>query len=132
MRVIEQAKGRVLGRRRRANAPGGRHHRHEVKVSPEEEALLQQLAQAQGVSVPRLLVETVLASPEMETPTQRRDVLAQLFGVYRLLGSIANNVNQMAKATNATGEVGEELVETMRAVRRVADRVDATIDELAL
>lgn len=101
-------------------------------MSPEEEALLQQLAQAQGVSVPRLLVETALASPGGETPTQRRDVLAQLFGVYRLLGSIANNVNQIAKATNATGEVSAELVETMRAVRRVAERVDATIDGLAL
>ncbi|WP_435736432.1 plasmid mobilization relaxosome protein MobC [Cellulosimicrobium sp. PMB13] len=35
---------------------------------------------------------------------------------------MSNNVNQMAKATNATGEVQDEMVETLRAVRRLAER----------
>ncbi len=49
----------------------------------------------------------------------------------RLLASISNNVNQMAKATNATGEVQAEMVATLQAVRRVAQRVENAMDELA-
>ena len=94
--------------------------------------MLLQLALAQGVTVPRLLVEAALAASTGETATERRNAMAELFRIHRLLGSIANNVNQMAKATNATGEVHAELVETMRAVRRVAGRVDSAIDGLAL
>ena len=40
-------------------------------------------------------------------------------------------VNQIAKATNATGEVHEDLVQTLRAVRRTAERVDTAIDDLS-
>ncbi|WP_245934268.1 MobC family plasmid mobilization relaxosome protein [Branchiibius hedensis] len=122
--------GRRFGRRRRANAAGGRQHQHQVKVTPEEEALLLQRALAQGVTVPRLLVESALAAERGETVTERRNAAAELFGVHRLLGTIANNVNQMAKATNATGEVQRELSGAMAAVRRVADRIDAVLDEL--
>jgi hypothetical protein len=125
-----QPRARQLVRRRRANVEGGRQHRHEVKVSPEEEALLLRLAHEQRVTVPRLLVESALAAGAGETPTERRDAMAQLFGLYRLLASVSNNVNQMARATNATGEVQAEMVETLRAVRRVAERVDAAIDGL--
>lgn len=121
-----------FARQRRANAAGGRHHRHVVKVTPAEEALLLQLAVAQGVTVPRLLVEAALSASAGQTPTERRNAIAELFRIYRLLGTIANNVNQMARATNATGQVHPELTETMRAVRRVADRVEGAIDGLAL
>lgn len=125
-----QGSPRRFGRRRRANVEGGRKHQHAVKVTPEEEALLLQRALALGVTVPRLLVESALADERGETVTERRNAAAELFGVYRLLGTIANNVNQMAKATNATGEVQRELSSTMAAVRRVADRIDAVLDEL--
>lgn len=124
--------GRLFTRRRRANAPGGRQHRHEVKVTPEEEAVLLRLALAQEVTVPRLLVESALAAETGETSTERRNAIAELFRVHRLLAAISNNVNQMAKATNATGEVQQDLVETMRAVRRTAGRIDEGIDGLSL
>lgn len=52
----EAPKGRLFARRRRANVDGGRQHRHEVKVSPEEEGMLLRLAEAQHVTIPRLLV----------------------------------------------------------------------------
>ena len=119
-------------RRRRANVRGGRQHRHEVKVSPEEEAMLLRLALDQGVTVPRLLVESALAAAPGETLTERRATLAELFKIYRLLGNIANNVNQIAKATNATGEVQREMASTFAAVRRAAERVDTTIERLGL
>jgi hypothetical protein len=61
-----------------------------------------------------LLVESALAlALAGGTPTERRDVVAELFVVRRLLAGTANNVNQMAKATNATGEVQGEMVGTL-------------------
>ncbi len=123
--------GRLFARRRRANVVGGRQHRHEVKVTPEEEALLLQLALAQQVTVPRLLIESALASSAGETPSERRNAMVELFGIHRLLAAVSNNVNQIAKATNATGEVHEDLVQTLRAVRRTAQRVDDAIDGLS-
>jgi len=54
-----------------------------------------------------------------------------MFSVHRLLAGIANNVNQMAKATNATGDVQGEMVATLRKVREVADRIDGFVDELS-
>lgn len=121
---------RPLARRRRANVAGGRQHKHEVKVSPEEEARLLRLAAKHRVSVPRLLVESTLAEVG-ETPTERRNAIASLFGLHRLLASIANNVNQMAKATNATGEVQADMRATLAAVRRTADRIDQAVDGLS-
>lgn len=123
---------RLLKRRRRANVAGGRLHQHKVKVTPEEEGVLLRLAEAQRVTVPRLLVESTLAAASGETPTERRDAIAELFRLHRLLAAISNNVNQIAKATNATGEVHDELVATLRAVRRTAERIDGAIDGLAL
>ena len=93
--------------------------------------MLLRLAHEQRVTVPRLLVESALASGTLETPTERRNAMAELFGLHRLLAAVSNNVNQMAKATNATGEVQDEMVETLRAVRRLAERIDATIDGLS-
>lgn len=126
----EVAGSRRFGRRRRANVEGGRQHRHEVKVTPEEEGRLLLLAGQQGVTVARLLVESAL-SGSAETPTQRREAMAELFALHRLLAAVSNNANQIARATNATGEVHAELVETMRAVRRVARRIDDAIDGLS-
>ncbi|MDN5797514.1 MAG: MobC family plasmid mobilization relaxosome protein [Intrasporangium sp.] len=124
-------RARALLRRRRANVQGGRQHRHEVKVTPEEEAQLVRLAELHRVTVPRLLVESALSRDRSETPTERRDALAEMFRAIRLLSSIANNVNQIAKATNATGEVHDELSATLAAARRTAVRIDDALDGIA-
>lgn len=52
-------------------------------------------------------------------------------GIHRLLAVVSNNVNQMAKATNATGDVQAGMAETLRAVRRIAARLDEAIDGLS-
>lgn len=117
-------------RRRRKNVAGGRRHAHLVRVTPEEEALLLQRATSLGVTVPRLLVESALAA-QGETATERQWVMAELFRVHRLLGTIANNVNQMAKATNATHEVQADMSATFEVVRRTAGRVSDAIDRLS-
>ncbi|MDA8440161.1 MAG: MobC family plasmid mobilization relaxosome protein [Propionibacterium sp.] len=127
----EPSAGERFSRRRRANAPGARRHAHQVKVTPEEEAQLLLRAAQQGVTVPRFLVESALAAAPGETTTERREVIALLFRQYRLLAAVSNNVNQIAKATNATGEVHVELVSTLAAVRGLAERIDSAVDELS-
>lgn len=117
---------RVRGRRRRENADGGRHHFHKVGVTPEEETLLMQRALEADVTIPRLLVEAALAE-HGETSTERRQLVAELFHSRRLLASLANNVNQIAKATNAGERPGDELHHVLRAVRDVAVRMDALL-----
>ena len=125
-------KGRVFRRRRRANVAGGRLYKHEVKVSPEEEAGLLLRANAQGVTIPRLLVESALAERAGETATERREQLAELFRLHRMLAALGNNLNQIARAANADGtvpnELRTELAHTMTAVRASAERVDGFID----
>lgn len=128
----DQPTGRRASRRRRANVAGGRQHKHEVKVSPEEEGVLLRLAAEQHITVSRLLVESALMSGATETPTERKNAIATLFGLHRLLASISNNVNQIARATNATGEVQTELRATLDATRRTAERIDRAIDGLSL
>ncbi|MFC3688919.1 MobC family plasmid mobilization relaxosome protein [Aquipuribacter hungaricus] len=117
-------------RRRRANQPGGRQHSHRVKVTPEEEAVLLQLALAQGVSVPRLLVEAA-TSRSGKSSTERRAVIAELLAVRRLLAAVSNNVNQLARHANSGEEFPEEAAMTLRAVRRLVPRIDAAADALA-
>ena len=126
----ETSRPGILGRRRRANVVGGRQHSHRVKVTPEEEARLLVLASEQRVSVPRLLVESAL-SGNAETPTQRREAIAELFAVRRALSNNANNINQMAKIANSTDEIRPEAVHYMREARRLVQRIEETVEGLA-
>jgi 3-deoxy-D-arabino-heptulosonate 7-phosphate (DAHP) synthase class II len=74
-----------------------------VKLTEGEQEKLRALAAELGVSVPRLLVESALAG--RETPTERRTAVAELFEIRRLLATVANNVNQLARTANISGEV---------------------------
>jgi len=118
-----------LTRRRRANVPGGRHHSHEVRVTPEEEAQLAQRAEAQRVSVPRLMIESAL-SDTGETPTQRREAMTELFAIRRHLAGLTNNVNQLARLANTDGRLPVGTAAALQDIRLVVDKIDATITEL--
>jgi hypothetical protein len=90
----------------------------------EEEAVLQVRAKALNVTVARLLVETTLADGDGKTAVQRRDELAELFHMRRLLASVSNNVNQIARSVNAGNGVDAELKHTLAAVDRVCGSLD--------
>ncbi|CAM5538587.1 MobC family plasmid mobilization relaxosome protein [Leifsonia shinshuensis] len=124
----KEPKGRMFSRRRRANVEGGRQRKHEVWVSDVEEGVLQRLASAQHVTVPRFLVEAALSSEARETPTQRREMMVELIRLHRTLGAMANNVNQMAKATNAGSDLPAELHSTVSRLREIAEQVDGVLD----
>jgi hypothetical protein len=126
----DEPKSRLFSRRRRENVEGGRQRKHEVWVSPDEEAILQRGATAQHVTVPRFLVEAAMSVGRAETPTQRRDAMVELIRLHRTLGAMANNVNQMAKATNATGTLPAELRATVVRLKEIADNVDSVLDEM--
>ncbi|GAB6925992.1 MULTISPECIES: plasmid mobilization protein [Rhodococcus] len=126
----EVSRPRRFRRERRENVPGGRAGRHVVKVTPEEESELLRRAQEARITVARLMVESAL-SDTGETATDRRDLAAELFSAFRLLSAISININQMAKATNATGEIPAELNGALVSVRRLADRIHGTLDEMS-
>ncbi|WP_224049910.1 plasmid mobilization relaxosome protein MobC [Arthrobacter sp. NicSoilB4] len=117
-------------RRRRANVDGGRMHRHEVKVSPDEEAQLLALAEKHRVTIPRLLIEAAL-SEGTENPSERRDQFMQLSTLQRLVGTVANNINQIARHANATGEVPAEAAASIAHARAVIIRIDRQLADMA-
>lgn len=91
--------------------------------------LLARAAEAR-VTVVRLMVEAALADGK-ETATDRLEFATQLFGAFRYLSAISNNINQMAKATNATRELPEELSVTLGEVRRLAVQINGLLDEVS-
>ena len=104
------------GRARRAREPVARHVVQKVKLTEGERDRLRATAAELGVSVPRLMVESALSG--VETPTDRRRLVAELFETRRLLATVANNVNQLARAANISGQVSEvgRLGQTLAAV----------------
>ena len=78
-----------------------------------------------GVSVPRLMVESALSG--VETPTDRRRLVAELFETRRLLATVANNVNQLARSANISGQVheGRRLEQTLADVDELVARAAA-------
>jgi len=125
----EPVRRKVLGRSRQANVPGGRAHSYRVKVTPEEKDRLAALAGEQQVSVPRLLVEAALTGGA-ETPTQRREAMAELFAIRRVLSNNAININQMAKAVNVDGEIRPEAVGFLQEARHLVLQLDAVLEGL--
>lgn len=121
---------RARGRRRRANVAGGRGHQVKVRVDDAELVQLRALAEAAGVTVPRLLVAAALAG-DRGVSEHQRGLAVELMAVHRLLAQISNNVNQVARATNWSGEVQDATAAVLSATRRTADRIDDLLDDLA-
>lgn len=117
-----------LARRRRANAPGGRPHQHMVRVTVMEEGQLRLLADAQRVTIPRLLVEAALSRGE--TPSERRLALIELFRMRRELAGLATNVNQIAHAVNIDGRMPVGSAATLVQIEDLVAKVDAAIEAL--
>lgn len=123
---------RALRRRRLPNVDGGRPFTHQVMASAEEEAAIQARAKVLGVTVPRLLLESALAAPTTDSvtglpPADKLEICDRMYSLSVLVRQIGTNVNQIAKAANATGTVGDELDATAAAVRRTLERIDAAM-----
>ena len=102
MSATSESRPQGRSRRRRESQP--RRVERKVKLSVGEDERLRERAAQLGVSVPRLMVESALSG--VETPVERRRMIAELFEARRLLATVANNVNQLAKVANMSGELG--------------------------
>jgi hypothetical protein len=124
------------GRRRRA--VGGRQRQLLVRLTDAEHSELQARASGAGVSVQRLLVESVLARDGI-TPAERRALYATLLAARRTLAGVANNLNQLTRWTHAHETAHPDIdtaIETVedaaaRLVAAVAAVDDAVADESA-
>jgi type IV pilus biogenesis protein CpaD/CtpE len=116
--------------RRQVRAPGRpRPVGHRVKVTAEQEQRLQGLAAGRGITVARLLVESALAGGA-ESAGARAAVAAELAVAVRALGRVGVNVNQIARVTNATGEIQDGTAAALRAVEVAAAGVQTVLADL--
>ena len=130
--MVESGGLRRMSRRRARNVSGGRPFRHVVRVSESEEAQLVVAASRQGVTVPRLLVVCALERSDEITSADKRELLVELFTIHRLLGNMANNINQIARAVNSTGDLPEQTGAVMTALWSTMQRVNREIDRFSL
>ena len=114
---------RPKGRVRRGREAPPRRVYQQVKLTDEERDQLRARAAQLGMSVPRLMVESALSG--VETPTERRRMVAELFEARRLLATVANNVNQLARTANISGQVSEG-----RRLEQTLGEVDELVAEL--
>lgn len=123
---------RLFGRKRRANASGDqrRTKRYEVGVTPDERLALEARAAVLQVTVPRLLVESAM-NAQVRTDTEWRTVAATLFELRRLMGTVANNVNQLARFANEEGTFPAEAEAVVAEYRELARRLDDAVRALA-
>ena len=114
---------RPKGRVRRGREPEPRRVYQQVTLTEVEREQLRARASELGVSVPRLMVESALSG--VETPSDRKQQIAELFEVRRLLATVANNVNQLARSANISGQVdvGRRLEETLVEVDELLARM---------
>ncbi|MEW1881036.1 plasmid mobilization relaxosome protein MobC [Rhodococcus sp. NPDC080181] len=127
---------RSLRRRRLPNVDGGRPFAHQVMASAEEEAAIQARARVLGVTVPRLLLEAAL-TPTAEgsvtglPPADKLEITDRMFGLSVSVRQVGRNINQITKATNATGAVdsdlASELSNALTALQATLVRIDAAM-----
>jgi Bacterial mobilisation protein (MobC) len=117
---------RPVGRVNRAREAEPRDVYKQVTLTATELGQLQERAAGLGVSIPRLLVESALSG--VETPAARRAWIAELFELRRLVATIANNVNQLARTANISGEL--PTAERMSMTLADVDEILAALREL--
>ncbi|MBN9629713.1 MAG: plasmid mobilization relaxosome protein MobC [Actinobacteria bacterium] len=130
--MTKQNESRLFARSRRANARGEskRDKRYEVSVTPEEDVQLRARAAVRGVTVPRLLFESAMSS-HVQTDTDRKAAIVEIFAVRRLLANLANNANQLAKYANREGTFPAEADALITEYRAIVPRLSAAIETLA-
>ncbi|MGP5391337.1 plasmid mobilization relaxosome protein MobC [Glutamicibacter arilaitensis] len=119
-------------RKRQANIGGGRRVIRQLKLSVAQDTALRVHADELGVSVQRLLVESTLSAFQGETVTERRDLLTALFQLQRGLAAAGNNINQIARVANSTGEIKNELHGSLEHLRATVNRIDEVLESLKI
>lgn len=87
-------------------------------------------AVAQGVTVPRLLFESAM-NLHVETGTERKAAIAELFAIRRLLANVASNANQIAKYANAERTFPTEAAAIVDEYRAIVPDLQAAVRRLS-
>ena len=127
--MVEQENPRHVWKSRRKRIEGKTQYVR-VSMSESERAQLMMLEQQTGLSPSALMVEAVFGSADPVAVQLRRNQLAELIQMRHQMATIANNVNQIARHANSTGEVLPETVATLQEARRFGADVLAKIEEL--
>lgn len=103
--------------RRQEYVKGGRSIEHRVMVTPAQEEALKERAEALGVTIPKLLIDTTLEAPVED----KRAIFLELSGfrrrldeVHRTIANEAENINAAARTANYDGSWDEEEWEELR------------------
>ncbi|WP_245702890.1 plasmid mobilization relaxosome protein MobC [Arthrobacter subterraneus] len=125
----EKGPSRRFGRRRRANIPGQTQYVR-VSMSEMERARLLVLEEQTNRTASEILVSAALYAENSDSLAERRALAVDLMQARRLLASVSNNVNQIARHANAGDEFPQDAAVAVAAVRRLADRMYEVVDEL--
>jgi hypothetical protein len=99
-----------------------------VRVTSEEEAVLQARADAAGVTVARLFSECALGNAPNPS---RRVIVSELFGVRRQIQGADTNLNQLARSANSGVFVtDDQVVEVLDQWAALVDRVNVILSGL--
>jgi len=120
----------VPDRRRRANVKGGRPNSFQVTASDEESAALIVKAEQARKTVPALLFDAAMAQGRAEQFVLDVEVREELTAIRNMMRALGNNINQLAKHANATGEFPAEAASAIKAVQRTAARINDTLLDL--
>ena len=135
--MSEGSPQRTSGPRRRPRQPV-RRGLIQVRVSDAERAALRRRADELDVSVSRLLIESALADDaaggwwaRRRAAVARHQELVEILECRRLLATVANNVNQLAKAANISGDLPgiRRLDEQLGELQRVRDQLVAWTEQ---
>jgi hypothetical protein len=116
------------GATRLRRAAGGREHAIKVKLNNAEYQAISTRAADRKLSVQRFLLSCALAPNAEVQPVRAPSTLtAELAGLRRLTGNLANNINQIARVLNSGGVPEASIPATADAVRRAMTRLDSVL-----
>ena len=120
------------GATRLRRAAGGREHAIKVKLNNAEYQAISARAADRKLSVQRFLLSCALAQTADVQPVRAPSTLtAELAGLRRLTGNLANNINQIARVLNSGGVPDTSIPATADAVRRAMTRLDSVLSGMA-
>lgn len=116
------------GRRRRKTGRRGKHYH--VTVTPEEHAEIDRRATIHRRTIPHFLVESAMAEDSgLRASAKELDAVdTDVMWVLRQLGAIGNNLNQIAKVANSTGQIEPGLEPAIDRINELSSRVRQTVD----
>lgn len=119
--------GLVVGRRLSSRVVNGqRRHRIQVNVTAEQAQLLKMRAAVEGLSVSRVVVDSLfktVESGEIDAAALRESVVL-LREYRRKLEGATTNLNQIAKQANTVSQVPANFRDVVRRLEEVADEVN--------